>query len=257
MRVATWNVNSLRARQDLVLDWLRRTQPDVLCMQETKVEDDDFPTDELQRMGYSVVMAGQKSYNGVAIAARKLIRNVKIGLLDSGPDEDKRILSAQIGKLHVFCCYVPNGKSVLSPDFEFKLSWLGGLRRTLDAWADPGKDIVVCGDFNIARDTRDLFDPQLFEGQTHFHPREHAALNEVLSFGLVDTFRELHPEGGRYTWWDYRAGAFQRDQGLRIDYVFASRSLAQRCTNVELDVDERRKDKPSDHIPVIAQFSDP
>lgn len=257
MRIATWNINSLRARQDLVLDWLGRVQPDVLCLQETKVTDDEFPTDEMQRMGYATVMAGQKSYNGVAIVARRLMRNVRIGLLDATPDEDKRILSATIGKIQIFSCYVPNGKSLESPDFETKLAWLGRLRKTLDAWADPGKDVVVCGDFNIARDERDLFDPSLFVGQTHFHPREHAALDEVLAFGLVDTFRQLHPEAGRYTWWDYRAGSFQKDLGMRIDYMFASKSLAARCQSVKLDVDERGKDKPSDHIPVVADFADP
>jgi exodeoxyribonuclease III len=256
MRIATWNVNSLRARQELVLDWLGRVQPDVLCLQETKVLDDEFPTEEMQRMGYAVVMAGQKSYNGVAIVARRMMRNVRIGLLDARPDEDKRVISVTVGKTQIFSCYVPNGKSLEHPDFETKLAWLGRLRRTLDAWSDPTKDIVVCGDFNIARDERDLFDPALFVGQTHFHPREHAVLNEVLGFGLQDTFRNLHPEGGRYTWWDYRAGAFQRDQGLRIDYLFASQSLAARCTAVTLDVEERRKDKPSDHIPVVAEFTD-
>lgn len=254
MRIATWNVNSLRARHDLVLSWLRRTEPDVLCMQETKVTDAEFPTDEFQRLGYSVVMSGEKTYNGVAIAARKLIRNVQFGLESDDGKDDKRLISASIGKMQVFCCYVPNGKSVDHPDFEYKLRWLAQLRRTLDVRAKPDKDVVVCGDFNVATDARDVFDVAAFEGQTHFHPREHAALAHVRDFGLVDAYRMHHEEGGRFSWWDYRAGCFQRDLGMRIDYLFVSKSLAARCTSATMDVDERRKDKPSDHIPVIAEF---
>ncbi len=254
MRIATWNVNSLRARHHLVMDWLKRTEPDVLCMQETKVTDDDFPTDEFQRLGYSVVMAGEKSYNGVAIAARKLIRNVRIGLDGAKPSDDKRLISATIGKLQVFCCYVPNGKAVDHPDFEYKLKWLDSLERTLRQWSSPDKNLVVCGDFNIAADERDVFDVAAFEGLTHFHPKEHAALSKLRDFGLQDAYRLHHEEGGRYSWWDYRAGAFQRDLGMRIDYVFVTRPLAERCKAVTMDVDERRKDKPSDHIPVIADL---
>ncbi len=254
MRIATWNVNSLRARHHLVMDWLSRTGPDVLCMQETKVTDEEFPTDEFQRLGYSVVMAGEKSYNGVAIAARKLIRNVKIGLLGASPKDDKRLISATVGKVQVFCCYVPNGKSVESPDFEYKLRWLNSLRTSLDEWSSPEKNVVVCGDFNIAADERDVFDVAAFEGQTHFHPDEHAALAHVQAFGLQDAYRMHHEEGGRYSWWDYRAGAFQRDLGMRIDYLFVTPPLAERCTSVVMDVEERRKEKPSDHIPVVAEF---
>ncbi len=254
MRIATWNVNSLRARQDLVLDWLKRVEPDVLCMQETKVTDAEFPTDEFQRLGYAVVMAGEKSYNGVAIAARKLIRDVRIGLVGAKAGDDKRLISATIAKTRIFCCYVPNGKSLDSPDFEYKLRWLGDLRRTLDECTRPGDDVVVCGDFNIARDARDVFDVSAFEGQTHFHPKEHAALRQVCDYGLKDAYRLHHEQGGKFSWWDYRAGAFQRDLGMRIDYIFVSDGLAQRCSRVEMDVEERRKDKPSDHIPVIAEF---
>lgn len=256
MRIATWNVNSLRARHDLVLNWLRRTEPDVLCMQETKVTDAEFPTDEFQRLGYSVVMSGEKSYNGVAIAARKLIRNVQFGFDGEGGKDDKRLISANVGKLQVYCCYVPNGKSVDHPDFEYKLRWLAQLRRTLDARTNPDKDVLVCGDFNIASDARDVFDVAAFEGHTHFHPREHAALQHVREFGLLDAYRLHHEEGGKYSWWDYRAGSFQRDLGMRIDYLFVSKSLAGRCTSATMDVEERGKDKPSDHIPVIAEFAD-
>lgn len=257
MRIATWNVNSLRARHDHVMDWLRREQPDVLCLQETKVEDDEFPTDAFQRLGYAVVMAGGKAYNGVAIAARRLIRDVRIGLEGSAPGDDKRLIAATIQKTRVICCYVPNGKSVESLDFELKLQWLDRLRTSLAAWTRPEQNVVVCGDFNIAADERDVFDVRAFEGQTHFHPREHAALRQLLQeHGLVDAYRIHHQEPGRYSWWDYRAGAFERDLGMRIDYLFVSSPLAARCTAASIDRAERAKDKPSDHAPVIADFSD-
>lgn len=256
MKVATWNVNSLRARLDLVLDWLAREQPDVLCMQETKVLDSEFPTEEFQRLGYGVVMAGEKSYNGVAIAARGLLRDVKVGLVGASKKDDKRLISAIFKKTHVFCCYVPNGKSLDSPDFEYKLRWLSELRTTLDSWTKPDKDVIVCGDFNVAREAKDVFDVRLFEGQTHFHPREHAAVDRILEFGLSDAFRLHCAEPKQYSWWDYRAGSFQKNDGLRIDYLFVSDSLKARCDDVRMDVAERDKDKPSDHIPVIATFRD-
>jgi exodeoxyribonuclease-3 len=256
MLIATWNVNSLRARHDHVMDWLRKKQPDVLCLQETKVTDAEFPTDEFQRLGYAVVMAGEKSYNGVAIAARRLMRNVQIGLTDARPSDDKRLIAVTIGKMRVFCCYVPNGKSVDSPDFPRKLEWLERLKTTLQGSTSPTDDVVVCGDFNIATDERDVFDVREFEGTTHFHPREHEALENLRGFGLKDAYRLHHQEGGRFSWWDYRAGAFQRDLGMRIDYIYVSESLAARCTSVEMDVEQRHKDKPSDHIPVIAEFAE-
>lgn len=255
MRIATWNVNSLRARHDLVIDWLRRNQPDVLCLQETKVLDDDFPTDEFQRLGYSVVMTGEKSYNGVAIASRSLLRDMRIGLLDHTADDDQRIIVAKTRKLQVFCCYVPNGKRLDSESYEYKLQWLKRLRRSLDEWADPNKDVVVCGDFNIATDERDLYSVEAFEGQTHFSQAERDALQQVKDFGLSDTFRLHETAGEHFTWWDYRGGSFRKNQGLRIDYVFASKPLAERCQRVVHDVEERERDKPSDHIPVIAEFA--
>lgn len=255
MRIATWNVNSLRARLDLVLDWLRREEPDVLCMQETKVPDSEFPTDEFQRLGYGVVMAGQKSYNGVAIAARGLLRDVRVGLATEGARDDKRVISAVVKRVHVFCCYVPNGRSVDSPEFEYKLRWLDQLRTTLDTCASADKHVVVCGDFNVAREAADVFDVAAFQGQTHFHPEEHARVNRILDFGLTDAFRLHNALPHQYSWWDYRAGSFRRNEGLRIDYLFVSNSLKERCTRAWMDVAERERDKPSDHIPVVADFS--
>jgi exodeoxyribonuclease-3 len=256
VKVATWNVNSIRARLDPACDWLERVQPDVLCMQETKVVDDDFPTDEFMRLGYGVAMAGQLSYNGVAILSRLPMKEIRVGLLGQTPEADKRVIAATISGVRIFSVYVPNGKTVSSPSFPEKLAWLEQLRSTLDATANPNSDVLVCGDFNIATDDRDVFAPELFRGKVHFHPDEHRALAKLRAFGLKDAFRELHSEGGLYSWWDYRGGGFRKNEGLRIDYVFVSESLAARCTSASMDVEPRRLDKPSDHIPVLVEFAE-
>ena len=255
VKVATWNVNSIRARLDHACDWLDRVQPDVLCMQETKVVDDDFPTDEFMRLGYAVAMAGQLSYNGVAILSRLPMKDLSIGLLGEAESADKRAIAATIAGVRIFSVYVPNGKSVASPSFQEKLAWLGRLRETLDQKANPNHDVLVCGDFNIATDERDVFDPAQFVGKTHFHPDEHRALANVRAFGLKDAYREHHSEGGVYSWWDYRGGGFRKNEGLRIDYVYLSESLVKRCTSATMDVEPRRLDKPSDHIPVIVELA--
>lgn len=257
MRLASWNVNSIRIREPAVLEWLRRIQPDVLCMQETKVVDDDFPTDEFMRLGYAVAMVGQPSYNGVAIAARLPIRNVRVGLANEPGTADCRAISATIGDVRVVNVYVPNGKSVGSPSFLEKLSWLERLRLTLDTQESADQPLVLCGDFNIARDERDVYAPELYRGKLHFHPDEQRALERVLDFGLVDAFRERHQQGGLYSWWDYRSGAFFRDEGLRIDYAFVTRPLLPRLGAVSIDVEPRRAEKPSDHAPVLLELSSP
>jgi exodeoxyribonuclease-3 len=255
VRIASWNVNSIRAREQAVFGWLRAQEPDVLCMQETKVEDDDFPTDEFLRLGYEVVMAGQPTYNGVAIAARLPIKDVRVGLAGEAPAAERRAISATIDGVRYLNVYVPNGRAVGTPTFAQKLAWLERLRGTLDEWAVPTEELVVCGDFNVARDERDLFDPEAFRGRVHFHPDERSAVERVLDFGLVDVFRHFHREAGCYSWWDYRAGGFARDQGLRIDYVFATQALLARCTGALIDVEPRRVDKPSDHAPVVVEIA--
>jgi exodeoxyribonuclease III len=251
VRLASWNVNSIRIREPDVLDWVRRTQPDVLCMQETKVVDDDFPTDEFMRLGYAVAMAGQPSYNGVAIATRLPLRDVRIGLTGELDSADRRAISATVAGIRIVNVYVPNGKSVASPSFLEKLNWLERLRLTLDTQEQADAPLVVCGDFNIARDDRDVYAPELYRGKLHFHPDEHRALNRVLDFGLVDAFRERHVQGGLYSWWDYRSGSFRKGEGLRIDYAFVTRALLPRLAEVTLDVETRRTEKPSDHVPVV------
>jgi exodeoxyribonuclease-3 len=237
-----------------VLDWLDQHRPDVLCMQETKVVDDDFPTEEFLRRGYMVAMSGQKTYNGVAIAARLAMKDVATGLWDEPNEKEKRVLRATVDGIRVVCVYVTNGKSPTHPSFKDKLRFFEGLARTAREEGAATRDLVVCGDFNVAPDERDLYDPEAFRGQLHFHPDEHRALSELVATGLTDVFRLHHDEAGKYSWWDYRGGGFDRDQGLRIDLVFASKSLAKRCTACDIDVGPRRGDKASDHTPVVATF---
>jgi exodeoxyribonuclease-3 len=255
MKLATWNVNSIRARHDAVLDWIARELPDVLCMQETKVVDDDFPTDELLRLGYAVAMAGQKTYNGVAIASRFPLTEVVIGFHDEPDPEEKRLIRATVNGIRVYSVYVPNGKSPSSPSFRDKLEFLAHLGRTLASDGAKDRPLAVCGDFNIAPDERDVFDPEAMRGQLHFTEEEHRALAELVSqHGLADVFRIHHDEPKRYSWWDYRGGGYERNLGLRIDLILATRTLAQTCMAVDIDETPRRGDKPSDHTPVVATF---
>lgn len=246
-------MNSIRARLDAVLSWLSEEQPDVLCMQETKVEDDEFPSDELQMLGYAVAMAGQPTYNGVAIASRLPMKDIVVGLSGASPDADKRLIAASIGGLRVLSAYVPNGRRVGSPAFAEKLAWLRQLRLTLTE-RERGCDVFLGGDFNIARDERDVFDPEAFRGKVHFHPDERRELELLLQLGFVDTFRKFEERGGHYSWWDYRAGGFRKNQGLRIDYAFLSSSLEARAKGCRMDEAPRHLDKPSDHIPVIVEL---
>lgn len=254
LKLATWNVNSIRARIEAVASWLETEAPDVLCMQETKVEDDDFPTDELQLLGYGIAMAGQPTYNGVAIASRLPMKDIQIGLLGAAPDADKRLIAATIAGVRVLSAYVPNGRSVSSPAFAEKLAWLAQLRRTL-VEREAGCDVFLGGDFNVASDERDLFDPEAFRGKVHFHPDERRELDELRKLGFVDTFRKFDERPGQYSWWDYRGGGLRKNQGLRIDYAFLSPSLAARATACRMDQKPRHQDKPSDHIPVIVELA--
>ena len=253
MKLATWNVNSIRARLDAILSWLETEQPDVLCMQETKVEDDEFPSDELQMLGYAVAMWGQPTYNGVAICSRLPMKEIELGLLGGSADDERRLITATIGGLRVMSAYIPNGRTVSSPAFKQKLAWLDQLRRTLSE-REHGRDVFLGGDFNVASDERDVFDPELFRGKVHFHPEERHGLDEIRKLGFVDTFRKFDQRDGQYSWWDYRAGGLRKNQGLRIDYAFLSPSLADRAKNCRMDLTPRHEAKPSDHIPVIVEL---
>jgi len=255
MKLATWNVNSIRARLERVLAWLDARRPDVLCMQELKVEEKDFPFDAFRAAGWHVAGTWQKTYNGVAIASRAPLERVELGLDDGADDPQARLIGATAFGVRVWCAYAPNGQTVGSDKYAYKLEWLARLRRRLDARAQPGEPLIVCGDFNVAPEERDVYDPRGWENEVLFHIDARAALERVRAWGLVDTFRLHHWEAGYYSWWDYQMLAFPKNRGLRIDHVFASEPLAKRCAAAWIDREERKGKLPSDHAPVIADFT--
>jgi exodeoxyribonuclease-3 len=254
MRIATWNVNSLRARWEIVLDWLRQDGPDVVCLQETKMTDDLFPVAPLAEVGYQAVFTGQKTYNGVAILSRLPLTDVAMALPEAPGEDEKRFIAATVQGVRVINVYVPNGQAVDSPKFPYKLAWLECLRTFLATTYTLEDALVLCGDFNVAPEPRDVYDAVKVEGEILFHPAERAAFARLLDWGLRDALRLHHEEGGLYSWWDYRAAAFRRNLGLRIDHILVTLSLATHCTAVTLVRDLRKLPKPSDHIPVVATF---
>ena len=255
MRIATWNVNSLRARLELAVNWLEEDGPDVICLQETKVTDDLFPRDPLIKAGYEIAVAGQKTYNGVAILSRFPMTEVLTALPGAPGDDEKRFIAATIQEVRVINVYVPNGQEVESPKFQYKLAWLDSLQAFLKTAHRPDEELVLCGDFNIAPEARDVYDPDEFEDDILCHPAERAAFAGLIEWGLHDTFRLHHEDAGLYSWWDYRGGSFRRNLGVRIDHILATAALAERCTSVTLERELRRLPKPSDHIPVMATFT--
>ena len=255
MKIATFNVNSIRARRDRVFAWLAREKPDVACFQELKVEEKDMPLLELKGLGYDVAAAYQKTYNGVAILSRHKLSDVKLGLDDGEDDPQARVVSATVNGIRVVSVYVPNGQEVGSDKWRYKLRFYERLTRWLKEKNDLGKPFIIVGDYNVAPDARDVHKVSAWENTVLFHPEARAALERMRSVGLYDTFRMLHDEGGRFSWWDYRAGGFQRDDGLRIDQLYASASLAERLTDASIDRDEREGEGPSDHTPCLATFS--
>lgn len=258
MRIATWNVNSVRSRLDQLTAWLSRSAPDVLCMQETKVEDDLFPHAALAECGYRTVAFGQKTYNGVAIAARQglAIEDVKKNLDGDPEDAHRRLIAGTIEGVRVINVYVPNGQAVGAPAFAYKLEWLERLHRELVTHAAPTQEVLICGDFNVAPEPIDVYDPKKWEGSVLFTTEEREALKKLLGWGLTDVFRALHPgEAGAYSWWDYRMMAFRKNRGLRIDLALCTAPLAARCKSVTIDKRPRELDKPSDHAPVIVEIA--
>jgi exodeoxyribonuclease-3 len=253
--VASWNVNSIRARQERVVAWLHAHRPDVLCMQETKVPDAAFPLEPFHAAGYEVALHGQKAYNGVAIASRVGLEDVRRGFDDGGDEGGARLISARTGRIHTYCAYVPNGQSVGSEQWDAKLLWFDRLRALLNARHDARDRVVVGGDFNVAPAERDVHDPEFWKHQVLFHPQARAALQRLCEGGrLVDTFRLHHEKGGLYSWWDYRGLGFPRNLGLRIDLLLATPELARRCSAAAIDREARKGTSPSDHAPVLATF---
>jgi exodeoxyribonuclease-3 len=255
MRIATWNVNSLRARLDLLLDWLKQDGPDVVCLQETKLTDDLFPVAALVEVGYQAVFTGQKTYNGVAMLSRLPLTDVVTALPEAPGEDEKRFIAATVQGWRIINVYVPNGQAIDSPKFHYKLAWLERLRTFLTTTYTLADALVLCGDFNVAPEPRDVYDVAQAEGEILFHPEERAAFARLLDWGLQDTLRLHHAEAGLYSWWDYRAAAFRRNLGFRIDHVLVTPPVAARCTSVTLERELRRQPKPSDHIPVVATFA--
>ncbi|MEZ4365655.1 MAG: exodeoxyribonuclease III [Kofleriaceae bacterium] len=254
MKLATWNVNSIRARHDRLLAWLRAQAPDVVCLQETKVEDAAFPVDALAELGYHAAIWGQRTYNGVAILARTPPADVERGLGDGDDDDQARLIAATVDGIRVVCAYVPNGGSVGSDKYAYKLRWLERLRAYLEARARPDQAWILCGDMNVAPDDRDVHDPAAWEGQLLCTPAERAGLQAALAWGMSDVFRHHHAEGGHYSWWDYRGLAFFKDQGARIDHVFATPPVVERSRGCVIDRAARKGTLPSDHAPVIVEL---
>jgi exodeoxyribonuclease III len=255
--VATWNINSIRAREERLWAWVEANRPDVLCLQETKVVDDGFPVAAAEARGYRVVMCGQKAYNGVAILARAELTDCARGFADGDDDEQARLIAATVAGVRVLSVYVPNGQAPGTPTYEFKLRWLQRLRAYLERSARPDQPVVVCGDFNVARHDRDVHDVAAWRGKILFTEPEKAALERVLDWGLVDGLRLHDDRDGQFSWWDYRAGMFQKNRGLRIDYVFMTRVLAECSRAARIDREARQGTQPSDHAPVVQSIDWP
>jgi len=254
MRIATWNVNSLKVRLPQVLDWLRKRAPDALCLQELKLEDAKFPLAEIQEAGYFAAFSGQKTYNGVAILSREPITNIRCGI-PGFVDEQRRVISADLSGVRLVCAYVPNGQSVDSDKYQYKLHWLAAFSAWLAQELAAHPRLAVLGDFNIAPEDRDVHDPKAWEGQVLVSAPERDALRHLIELGFKDSFRMFEQPEKSYTWWDYRMNGFRRNLGLRIDHILLNSGLAANCAGCSIDVEPRRNERPSDHAPAIADIT--
>ena len=261
MQVASWNVNSIRTRLSQVTDWLQQNPVDVLCLQETKVVDKDFPTAAFAEIGYQAQVYGQKTYNGVALISQEPLEDVRRGfgaVLPAGTvgdlDDQKRVISARLGEARILNLYVPNGSSIGSEKYEYKLRWLALLKQYLTAVLAEEPALNVCGDFNIALENKDIYTDKKRDSHIMSSPKERDVLLDVLSVGLADAFRKFTDEGGHFSWWDYRAASFPRNMGWRIDHHYLSPPLYEKTTRCWIDVEPRGLEKPSDHTPVIVEY---
>jgi len=254
LKIATWNVNSLKVRLPHVLDWLERENPDVLALQETKTKDEDFPVDAFAERGLRVSFSGQPTYNGVALIARSAISDVATDLAELD-DPQRRVLAATIDGIRIYNLYVPNGQSVDSDKYQYKLRWLEALRHQIAGELKRHRRCILLGDFNIAPEDRDVHDPEAWKDQVLCSQPERDALKRLLELGLSDVFRNFEQDEKSFSWWDYRAAAFRRNMGLRIDLILASRELEADCRSCRIDKEPRRLERPSDHTPVVAEFA--
>lgn len=252
MKIATWNVNSLKVRLPQVLDWLAANSPDALCLQELKLEDAAFPRAEIEAAGYHASFAGQKTYNGVAILSREPVQDVTVGI-PGYADEQKRVIAATLGGVRLVCVYVPNGQSLDSDKYRYKLEWLAALTAWLQGELSRHPALAVLGDYNIAPEDRDVYDPAAWEGQVLCSALEREAFRGMLGLGFKDAFRLFEQAEKSYSWWDYRMNAFRRKLGLRIDHILLSAPLAQSCAACTIDTAPRKLERPSDHAPVVAE----
>lgn len=254
MLIATWNVNSVLARMPLVIRWLDDVKPDVVCMQETKCTDDKFPTLVFQERGYQCQLFGQQSYNGVAILSRTPCEMRHRGYPGDDEAAQSRLITSTVGDIQIVNVYIPNGQAVGSEKYQMKLAWMRRLREFFDEHYDATKPVLLCGDFNVAPEDRDVHDVRLWQGRIMFSEQERATLQHIKDWGFTDAFR-LHEEaGGKFTWWDYRAGAFRRNMGLRIDHMWVTEPLVSRSVRTWIDMEPRTWEKPSDHAPMLAEF---
>ena len=258
LQLATWNVNSLKVRLAHLLDWLATHRADIVCLQETKLVDEQFPVAALADAGYAAVFSGQKTYNGVAILSRRDTLPPPADIVTALPEFDdtqKRVVAATCGTLRVVCAYFPNGQSVGSDKYDYKLRWIAALNRWLGAELARQPRLALAGDFNVAPEDRDVHDPAAWAGQVLCSEPEREAFGGLIKLGLVDSFRQFEQPDRSYTWWDYRMLAFRRKMGLRIDHILLSLQLAPHCTACTIDIEPRRREQPSDHTPVIATLS--
>lgn len=254
MKIATWNVNSINARMEHLMKWLAEAGPDVVCLQETKCVDENFPYEAIFEAGYYSAFYGQKSYNGVAILSRYEPEDVQKNFPDDDGEAQKRLIAATIRGVRVVNTYIPNGGEVGSDKYRFKLDWLQRLRKFFDANCDRDGDVLLCGDFNVAPEELDVWNVPLWTGRILFSKPERAAIHQVKQWGFTDVFRKINGDKKEFSWWDYRSGAFPRNQGLRIDHIWTSESLAEKCTGCWIDKTPRSWERPSDHTPVVAEF---
>ena len=254
MKLATWNVNSLKVRLPQVLDWAGKHRPDVLCLQETKLQNDRFPAAEIRAAGYEPLANGQKTYNGVGIVSLGTPSET-ITEIPGLEDPQKRVLAATIGGIRIINAYVPNGESVESDKYQYKLKWLAAFSGWLKAELAQHPRLAVLGDFNIAPENRDVYDPKAWEGQVLFSAPERDAFKSLLAAGFRDAFRLFEQPERSFTWWDYRMNAFRRKMGLRIDHILLSEELAKHCTGCTIDIEPRMSERPSDHAPVVAELN--